>query len=92
MSRTGYEKEMQLFKGLIGKDEFGINRIYVDIKDIPEDMLKELKGKMNFECSDCGSDVVCLVINMQGFVDRDTDRRGTNTDMFFDCGVCAVGG
>jgi len=93
MSRTSYENETKEFKGRIGCDEFGINRIYVKIEDIPEDMLNELKTKMDFQCSDCGQDVAYLVINMVGFTDPEAYLKGrqTHTDMYFDCGVCAVG-
>jgi len=87
-------KGLKTFIGKIGRDEFGINRIYVKLKNIPKDMLKELKTKINFKCSDCETNVAELSINMQDFIDteRSKDRRETNTSMYFDCGNCAVGG
>jgi len=95
-SRTGYENKMKSFQGQIGQDEFGINRIYVNIEDIPNDMLEELKKEIEFCCSDCNNTVNYLVINMLDFKDYGEilkgSRRQTWADMYFDCGNCAIGG
>lgn len=85
---------MNKFVGRIGRDEFGVNRIYVNIEDVPVDMLEELKNNMKFECADCGAEVGELVINMEGFIstEHSDDKREIGTSMYFGCGTCAIGG
>lgn len=78
----------QIISFATSPDEFGFDRIYIQLDTLPEVMLEMLVKNNELVCDDCGSRAVYLVIDFY-----DTKKEGVylKTRMYLDCGICAIG-
>ena len=71
----------------IGKDYFGVQRIYIPLSDMSQSVTDNFQT--NLVCADCGKQANYFVVNLN-FKEKDEHNQFMSTGYLY-CGECAVG-